>query len=193
MNSASWDDLRAVLRDTAEILDQPAVGQNLEIRTYQLARPLPDDEGESAGTARVLVFTLGTERYGWLVVNVSAITRVNRLTPVPSTPPYYSGVVSFRGRILSVMDLRVYLGLAPLPEIPELMVVIDGAGLQIGVLASDVFDVLTVPRTRLASASSAGLDAELINGITPDGLALLDAEALLRRERERVESEDPSK
>src|SRR6266849_6266032 len=188
MNSASWDDLRAVLRDTAEILDQPAAGQNLEIRTYQLARPLPDDEEESAGTARVLVFTLGTERYGWLVVNVSAITRVNRLTPVPSAPPYYSGVVSFRGRILSVMDLRVYLGLAPLPEIPELMVVIDGAGLQIGVLASDVFDVLTVPLTRLASASSAGLDAELINGITPDGLALLDAEALLRRERERVES-----
>jgi len=193
MKGASWDDLRAVLRNTAEILEQPVAAQNLELRTFQLAHPLPSGEDENAGTARILVFSLGTERYGWLVVNVAAITRVNRLTPVPSVPSYYSGVVSFRGRILSVMDLRVYLGLPPLAETPELMVVIDGADLQIGVLASDVFDVLTVPLTRLASASTAGLDPELISGITPDGLTLLDAEAQLRRERERVESEELNK
>jgi chemotaxis signal transduction protein len=70
------------------------------------------------------------------------------------------------------------------------MIVISGAGLEIGVLASEVFDVLDIPPHTLASPSSAGLDPELIIGVTPEGLTLLDAEALLRRERYRVESTD---
>src|SRR4051812_11413396 len=187
VNKAAWDDLRAVLHETADLLYQPA--ETLDERTKQLARPstLEDDGGPNA--TRVLVFTVGEERYGWPVNRVRAITRAGRVTPVPSAPMYYSGVLSFRGRVLSVLDLRAYLGLPPLLQMLEFLIVIEGAGLEIGVLASDVFDVHSIPPGNFVSASAAGLDTELITGVTPDGLTLLDAEALLRRERQRVESE----
>jgi purine-binding chemotaxis protein CheW len=186
-----WDDLRAILRETAEILnrgDQPTA-DTLEQRTRQLARPAAE-RGPERGTGRFLTFSLGTERYGWPVDQVQAIARVGHVTPVPSAPAYYQGVTSLRGQVLSVMDLGVYLGLPPLNTPPELMIVINGAGLEIGALASEIFDVLNVPADRLSPPSSAGLDPELILGVTADGLTLLDAETLLRRERYRAESSE---
>ncbi len=196
MSQPAWDELYGILRETAEILNQgdSASANTLEQRTRQLARQV-SEENVSLDARRFLTFSLGTERYGWPVGRVRAIARVERLTPVPSAPAYYRGVVSLRGQVLSVMDLRLYLGLPASEQqaSPEFMIVIDGAGLEIGMLANEVYDVLSVPLSALAPASSAGLDAELVIGVTTDGLTLLDAEAVLRRERYRIESEDDKK
>src|SRR5512141_1517289 len=137
----TWDDLRGILKETTEILNREEQGlDTLDERTRQLARQIAEPDLDRS-VIRVLAFTLGTERYGWTVNHVRAITTVGRITPVPSTPVYYRGVVSLRGRVLSVMDLGLYLSLPPLDQPAELMVVIDGAGLEIGVLASTVFEV----------------------------------------------------
>ncbi|MCC7445775.1 MAG: chemotaxis protein CheW [Anaerolineae bacterium] len=187
MNRSAWDELRAILRETSAMLNRDEDAGSLEQRTHQLARPITS--GSSHNAHWVLTFALGTERYGWPVHRVRAIGRIDHLTPVPTAPAYYPGVLSLRGQVLSVMDLRVYLGLPPLEAVPEFMIVIDGADLEIGVLATEVFDVLSIPLDRLTTPSSAGLDLELVIGVTTDGLTILDAEALLRRERARVESE----
>jgi purine-binding chemotaxis protein CheW len=190
----NWDELRAQLRETADILNQGehTALDTLEQRTRQLAHPV-DIEEMSQDTTRALTFAAGAERYAWLVRSVSAIARIGRVTPVPSAPLYYRGVTSLRGQVLSVLDLRAYLGLSPLDTQGEFMIVIDGAGLEIGVLATDVFDVMSVRLNALTPASSAGLDAELVMGVTVDGLTILDADALLRRERNRVEAENETR
>jgi purine-binding chemotaxis protein CheW len=190
----SWDDLRDRLRETVDILveSEHATVDTFELRTKQLARPVDGDQHGQDAT-RALTFAVGAERYAWLVRSVSAIARIGRVTPVPSAPSYFRGVISLRGQVLSVLDLRAYLGLPPLDTQAEFMIVIDGAGLEIGVLATDVFDVVNVRLNALTPASSAGLDAELVIGVTVDGLTILDADALLRRERYRVESENETK
>jgi len=196
-SGTAWDDLRAVLRETEEILnrgDLDSSRDSLDERTRQLARPHIDTT-TSHDLARVLTFSLGTERYAWRANHVRTIARSGRLTPVPSAPAHYPGVISLRGQILSVMDLRVYLNLPNLPSTADQadnsisVIVIDGAGLEIGILASEVSDVVDVPLNELTPATSAGLDPELVIGVTRDGLTILDAEALLKRERKRVESE----
>ncbi len=193
MNRELWNDLWTVLRETSDILNEGEVSGSLEERTKQLARRPEDSVTISPDVARVLTFALGDEQYSWPAQRIRAIARIGRITPVPSAPPYYRGVISLRGEVISVLDLSLYLGLSA-PDRPlDFMIVIDGAGLQIGVLASDVFDVVNIPLVDLAPASSAGLDPELIVGVTKDGLTLLDAEALLRRERQRIESEDQNK
>ncbi len=200
MNRSSWDELYAILHETAEILNQEEVlnRDSLEQRTLQLAKDAAESEIRR-DTLRVLTFSLGDEQYAWPVGRVRAIAHIGRITPVPSAPNYYRGVISLRGQVLSVMDLRAYLGLPPLEHtedsdgVLDFMIVIDGVGLEIGVLASEVYDVMTIPLDTLAPASSAGLDAELVIGVTTDGLTLLDAEALLRRERQRVEAEGDKK
>jgi purine-binding chemotaxis protein CheW len=185
-----WDDLRAVLHATTDILQQSEFASidTLEQRTRQVAQPATS-AALARDTIRTLTFTLGTERYAWLAQRVRAIAKVERITPVPSAPAYYCGVISLRGQVLSVMDLRVYLGL-PAPEASaDLVIVIDGAGLEVGVLATDIFDMVNLSLDKLTPASGAGLDPELVLGITTDGLTVLDAESLLRRERTRVEAE----
>jgi purine-binding chemotaxis protein CheW len=190
----NWEELRAKLRETADILNQSehTALDTLEPRTRQLARTVDGAEAAQDAT-RALTFAVGTERYAWLVRSVSAIARIGRVTPVPSAPLYYRGVTSLRGQVLSVLDLRAYLGLPPLDAQTEFMIVIDGAGLEIGVLATDVFDVMNVRLNALTPASSAGLDAELVIGVTVDGMTILDAEALLRRERSRVDAENETR
>ncbi len=192
MSTSSWDELWAVLRETADILGQEGANADdtLDERTRQLAQRPAYDAAAGHETRNVLTFRLGDERYAWPVENVRAIARISHLTHVPSAPPYYWGVTSLRGQVLSVMDLRTYMDLPPLEIRPEFMMVIDGAGLEIGVTANNVYDVLTVSADKLSAASSAGLDAELVIGLTTDGLTVLNAEALLRRERARVEAED---
>jgi purine-binding chemotaxis protein CheW len=192
MTNSSWDELWAVLKDTADILsrDGGEAADTLDERTRQLAQSQTFDDGTEHDTRQVLTFRLGEERYAWPVENVRAIARISHLTPVPSAPVFYRGVTSLRGQVLSVMDLRTYLELPPLENTPEFMMVIDGAGLEIGVMASNVYDVLSISISKLAPASSAGLDAELVIGMTTNGLTILNAEALLRRERARVEAED---
>src|SRR5439155_21357631 len=159
---ASWDDLYATLRETADILDQGDAlsADTIEQRTRQLAHEAGDSD-QGRDTLRVLTFSLAGERYGWPVGRVRAIARIGRITPVPSAPAYYRGVISLRGQVLSVMDLRVYLGMPPLLHAErsenadgDFMIVIDGAGLEVGVLASEVYDVLSVPLHALAPASS---------------------------------------
>jgi purine-binding chemotaxis protein CheW len=195
VNRSAWDELYAILNETAEILNQKDVlsGDTLEQRTLQLARGSADSD-VSRNTLRFLTFLLGEEHYGWPVGRVRAIARIGKITPVPSAPIYYRGVISLRGQVLSVMDLRAYLGLPTLDRKADsgsdFMIVIDGAGLEIGVLASEVYDVVTISLDALAPASSAGLDAELVVGVTTDGLTLLDAETLLRRERSRIDTDD---
>jgi purine-binding chemotaxis protein CheW len=188
-----WDDVWAVLHETAEILDQEESSGSLEDRTRQLARRPDNDRLVSHEIARVLMFALGSEQYSWPAQRVRAISRIGRITPVPSAPAYYRGVISLRGQVISVLDLARYLNLPESDRALDFMIVIDGAGLAIGVLASDVYDVVNIPLVDLAPASSAGLDPELIIGMTKTGLTMLDAEALLRRERQRIESEDQNK
>src|SRR5690349_17599915 len=136
MNPSAWDELWDVLRDTADILSQEGAdaSDTLDERTFQLAQRPAYDASAGHGTRNVLTFRLGDERYGWPVENVRAIARISHLTHVPSAPPFYLGVTSLRGQVLSVLDLRTYLELPPLENKPEFMMVIDGAGLEIGVV-----------------------------------------------------------
>ncbi|MCS6959105.1 MAG: chemotaxis protein CheW [Pseudanabaenaceae cyanobacterium SKYGB_i_bin29] len=43
---------------------------------------------------------------------------VDRLSPIPATPPYTMGVTNWRGEVLWVLDLSALLGLEPLYQQP---------------------------------------------------------------------------
>jgi len=183
-DAPNFDELRRLLRDNADALARAGTpdADQLAARTRQLAQAveLPVEVGR-----RVLTFRLDAEMYGWPVENVRAINRISFLTPVPSAPAYYRGVTSLRGQVLSVMDLRIYLGqTTAAPRVdsgPKLLIVIGGAGLEIGVLADDVFEVITLPPDALTNHA-----ADLILGVTAKGLSVVNAEALLTREWQRV-------
>lgn len=80
-------------------------------RALQMARV---EIVEEPGEQKVVVLVrLGNELFGLDVEFVSDIRPNEALTRVPRVPEWVMGVINLHGRILSVVDLRQYLGLAP--------------------------------------------------------------------------------
>ncbi len=78
-----------------------------------LARTAGADAGDQS-VAQIVSFTLGAEEFAFPMEHVREILRVERPNEVPDTPEYVLGIVTVRGNILPVIDLRILLGLSTL-------------------------------------------------------------------------------
>lgn len=192
-NSPNIIALRRAVQESSEMLTAAAPETtNLAARTSHLARPLTRDNVLIEGSRQVLVFQLGVDdqsaRYAWPIGAVHGLIHINYLTPIPSAPPVYRGLINWRGTVLAALDLRVYFGQTLPSNLPSWVIVIgneqSSGGLKVGVLADDVFDLTTLQDTEISTLPDTG--GALIAGITTDKLMLLDAEQLLARENERA-------
>lgn len=72
------------------------------------------DGNEDQSITQLVTFKLGEEEFAFQMERVREILRVNRPNEVPGTPKHVLGVLTVRGNILPVIDLRVMLGLSNL-------------------------------------------------------------------------------
>jgi purine-binding chemotaxis protein CheW len=136
--SLNWDD---------ETRQREAEKEQLRQRARQYAMPVKKRDLLPEDSKTVLTFDLGSEHYGVDVMCVRGVRSVFRLTRVPNTPDFYRGVVNIRGRIVTVMDLRRFFGLAvaETEAPPGELVLVQAHHLEIGLLAHQVNGVTTVP------------------------------------------------
>ncbi len=59
-----------------------------------------------------IVIRIGDEQYGINIGYVDNIVRMQRITRVPKSQPYYVGVINLRGEVVPVMSLRKRFGLS---------------------------------------------------------------------------------
>ena len=165
-------------------------------RAYNLAEPPPAEA--SGQTLDLLVFRLGGERYGLEVAHVREIYPLEQLTRVPRTPNFVVGIFSARGRLISVIDLRLFLGLpSSLDEgrkgraSETKIIVVATDDLEVGLLADDVSEVLTVFKDELEPAltSQMGNRTESTLGLAPGMLDALNLKELLSDKRLIVSEE----
>jgi purine-binding chemotaxis protein CheW len=72
------------------------------------------DPAEDQTITQLVTFKLGQEEFAFQMERVREILRVERPSKVPGTPKHVLGVLTVRGNILPVIDLRVMLGLSNL-------------------------------------------------------------------------------
>ena len=53
-----------------------------------------------------IVVKIGSEQYGIDISYIDNIVRMQRITRVPKSQPYYVGVINLRGEVVPVMSLR---------------------------------------------------------------------------------------
>ena len=97
------------------------VSQEESQRQQATARTEPaamTDQAKSAAEdqsiTQLVTFKLGLEEFAFPMDRVREILRVQRPSEVPGTPKHVLGVLTVRGNILPVIDLRVMLGLSNL-------------------------------------------------------------------------------
>ena len=141
------------------------------------------DAGELDAEAReVLACTIDATPYAIPIERVREIVRPRRLTPVPRTPAYLLGVLSLRGDIVQVIDLRRRLGLAPAEAAPSSRIVVLTAGDDgvAGLWVDAVREVLRIDEStiRPASAAETRVVAE-IGSHGGDFVSILDLDRVL--------------
>lgn len=152
----------------------------LKARAQALAEtPLSTEPGEQI---EVVEFLLAYERYAVETRYVREIYPLDHLTPLPCTPSYVLGIINIRGEIISVVDIKKFFGL-PVKGITDLnkVIVLGYEDMLFGVLADDIGGIRQLPVTDMDSSQPipAGIHQDYVQGITAEGLAVLDARALL--------------
>jgi purine-binding chemotaxis protein CheW len=135
-----------------------------------------------------LAFRLAGELYAVPVTMVQEIVKPPLITPVPRAPSYILGIMSGRGRVVTVIDTRRKLGLVELPATTRSRVLIADTGDErIGLWVDEVLMVFRFGESEIERSSLAvgGDVADHIAGIARPIDAKTDA-----RGREQVGSSD---
>jgi purine-binding chemotaxis protein CheW len=164
----------------APTTDSDEVTRVLEERARALARSSDEDE-TSGETIGMVVLAVGEERYGVEVRDEQEIEPLDKITPIPGTPAFWTGVVNLRGSMYPVLDIERYLGLPVSEEVesPKVALVSRG-GISVGLLVDEVPEIRPVKVSEIGPPVADGSSkAEVVRGVTPDMLSVLDLEALL--------------
>jgi purine-binding chemotaxis protein CheW len=87
--------------------------------------------------------TIGGQLFGLPIRRVQDVFLPERLTRVPLAPPEIAGVLNLRGRIVTLVDMRRRLGLAPRAEGDVTMAIgVESRGESYGLLIDSVGEVL---------------------------------------------------
>ena len=90
-------------------------------------------------------FVVGESRFASPIASVHEIVRVQDITPVPDSPAHLVGVMNLRGRIISVLDLRVGLGMPAAERTRHSRIIVtEAAGTPVGLLVDSASDVLRI-------------------------------------------------
>lgn len=138
-------------------------------------------EAERDQERQLLAFSLDGGAYALAVERVREIARLRPVTPVPRVPRDVLGVVSLRGEIVQVIDLRSRLGL-PVGEPgrkARIVVVYAGDGGVAGLRVDAVTEVMRVSEDAIRAPSS---EADSVEALCVRGeafVSLLDLERVL--------------
>lgn len=142
-------------------------------------------EKRQTGEIQLVVFRLGVEEYGVPITQVQEINRLTTSTRIPQAPDFIEGVISLRGKVLPVIDLKKRFGLETSAYTDEArIVVVKIADHTVGVIVDVVSEVLRLPMERVEPppAIIAGITAEYLRGVGKLGdrlLILLDLNRIL--------------
>jgi len=175
-------DTRAALSSTRD----DAAGQVYGQGAPSPARCEADDRADQ--TERYVTITLAGSRYAVSVSYVLEIGRVLPVTPVPHVPTWLRGIVNVRGDILSVINVRTFLGYAESHEGEQTrMLIVKARGHEIttSLVVDQVLGIvpLSTARPDVPTAPTYGKAAPYLSGTCEHGgqvVAVFDLERLLQ-------------
>ncbi|MEW5772001.1 MAG: chemotaxis protein CheW [Thermodesulfobacteriota bacterium] len=152
----------------------------LRRRAKALARPSRDDSREQDALP-VVEFILAGERYALDAGHIREVAPVRGLLPLPGAPDFVLGIISLRGEIHSVVDLRRLFGLPERASGEGYAVIIHGPDMEFGLFAEEIIGATMLRPSALEDSlpTLSDIRAEFLKGVTGQGLVYLDAARLL--------------
>lgn len=116
-------------------------------------------ENSQDDQAKWLTFWLREQLFGISIANVEQIVSMQTITEVPEYPAFAKGIISLRGAIISVIDLRVRLGKPETEYSDHTCIIINRVGdEQIGFIVDGVDAVIDIPAECVSPPPKMGAD-----------------------------------
>jgi len=121
------------------------------------------------GQVELLGFMLSDEEYALDILEIKEIVRYQPVTPVPRSPAWLKGIVTLRGVIVPVFDLRSRLGLEEIEHGPDTRIVIVYRGEEYaGLIVDGITQVMRVEAAAIEPppGTIGTVEAEFLRGVT---------------------------
>ena len=125
---------------------------------------------------QLVTLGIGQEVFAVPVAAVLEILDMRPIFRLPDAPPYLAGLVDVRGRGVPAIDLRIKLGLPPVPttestRILVLQVPLGKRDLTLGLITDRVFEVVAIDEKAIEPAPDIGVTwrSDYIRGVTRRG------------------------
>lgn len=136
-----------------------------------------------------LAFNKGNQRYAVPVDDVLEVQALEHFSPVPGTPFFVSGVIHWRGDVLSLLDIGRLFGVAEAGLLDvHVCLIVEAAGRRVALAAHDVEEIYAVARSEVKSMPQVPGDSppEWIVGVHDDDRLVLNL-ALIFQDARLVE------
>ncbi len=132
------------------------------------------------------IFKIGDEIFGIGIERVVEILKVQKIFTIPGLPEFLSGVMSVRGNIVPVIDLRRRFGIKPSGNKERIIIVRYGQE-KISFLVDDIKEILSLSPEEIRTPPSIfkGFKTEYLTGLGKQGeriIILLNIDNLLTSE-----------
>lgn len=155
----------------SEGLDQLfAATEELSLATDESYADLLENQAETASLAsnQYLAFYLGAEEYALDIKQISEIIKVREFTDIPRAPKFILGIISLRGVVVPVYDLRQRLNLGESELSPTSRIVVcQLEDVAVGFLVDSINQVVKLADAELEPPPGvlSGLDRDMVTGI----------------------------
>lgn len=114
------------------------------------------DTVEVLDTKQYIILKFDSEQYGIDISYIDNIVRLQPITRVPHTQPFFLGVINLRGEIIPVMSMRKKFDL---PEkentgLSRILIIKVEGNAKIGILVDEVREVVTLSEETVEKISS---------------------------------------
>lgn len=119
------------------------------------------EKGQDVETVQWLTFLLGAEEYALSLDVVLELIKPRTYTDLPAVPDYVRGILSLRGEVVPVIDLRTRLHLGRSEESGfQRIIVCEGAEQSIGLLVDRITQVVRMPKSAIEQSPLVLKDGE---------------------------------
>jgi len=114
------------------------------------------NNGQKVATADhslLIVFALGDGLFGIKADLIQEVVKVSSMTPVHHAPDYIIGIRNLRGRVVTLLDLQLRLGLgAAMTHAENRILIIEWQGEPVGLLVDRIVDTIPLDSARVLIA-----------------------------------------
>jgi purine-binding chemotaxis protein CheW len=114
---------------------------------------------------KIVVFSVAEKDYGVDISQVREVVRMRRVTPVPDAASFIEGVISLRGKVIPLINLRKKLGFDAKAGDSSRILVTKLQDSWMGILVDQVRDVVTLNESDVTKPDDVLKDARYLRGM----------------------------